>query len=167
MVDCTSERPALAMATAIYRPTVCPSCGKDFKRTTRKQVYCSARCKEKDRGQKRTRKAGLGGDTGAPAIVPAKPLKALDLHGVESASDAPVLQVRRPLPRKAEQRLQAAARSAVVRLAWPGWSEADYAKALQGAKAWVVDRPPAGAARKTREGTSITRPVDLLGVRYA
>ena len=42
----------------------CPICERKFERRARQQIYCSARCQ--DRGRKRTRKALLGQDTGAP-----------------------------------------------------------------------------------------------------
>src|SRR5262249_36268101 len=42
----------------------CPICERKFERRARQQIYCSVRCQ--DRSRKRTRKAFLGQDTGAP-----------------------------------------------------------------------------------------------------
>src|SRR5215471_10825539 len=44
----------------------CQACGRSVKRKSRQQRFCSDRCRDYAKGQKRTRKAFLGGDTGAP-----------------------------------------------------------------------------------------------------
>src|SRR5215831_21012400 len=44
----------------------CQACGRCVKRKSRQQRFCSDRCRDYAKGQKRTRKAFLGGDTGAP-----------------------------------------------------------------------------------------------------
>jgi hypothetical protein len=48
----------------------CPICGRIVTRKARQQRFCSDRCRERnregERGKTRSRKALLGGDTGAP-----------------------------------------------------------------------------------------------------
>ena len=43
----------------------CESCGRRVKRKSRRQLYCSDRCREWSKGQRRTRKSFLDGDTSA------------------------------------------------------------------------------------------------------
>ena len=58
-------------AQAFHRaaPVECP-CGRTVERKERRQRFCSDRCRERERGNNRTRKAGLGGYTGAPRTPP-------------------------------------------------------------------------------------------------
>jgi hypothetical protein len=60
-------------ATRRDAPVVCPTCGRRAERKMRGQRYCSTRCR--DRGRKRSRKAFLGTDTGAPATSHKSPSK--------------------------------------------------------------------------------------------
>lgn len=151
-------------------PVKCPACGRSVARKARQQRYCSERCKEKAR--ERSRKCALesefterpetapqcvshsrqGGDTGAPT------------DSLEFVNEINGLQIQNQRPSPgilpvAVKRLEGAACRAVLRLAWPGWTEADYFRALRGAKAWVVDRAPAGAVgSKARKAAPVARP---------
>ena len=49
-----------------YETFRCQACGRGVKRKSRQQRFCSDRCRDYAKGQKRTRKAFLGEDTGAP-----------------------------------------------------------------------------------------------------
>jgi hypothetical protein len=67
-------------------PVICDNCGREVERQARQQRFCSARCKEAARGRRRSRKALLTRDAGAPS----HPLKKLNgfsaLEGPESRS---------------------------------------------------------------------------------
>ena len=60
--------PQAASRSAARRdaPVRCPSCGREVRRKARQQVYCSTRCREREKAKKRCRKAGIGSGTGAP-----------------------------------------------------------------------------------------------------
>ena len=56
-----------ARAQARTRNLTCERCGKSFThRAGRRPSYCSDRCRLREFGRRRVRKAGLGGDTGGP-----------------------------------------------------------------------------------------------------
>ncbi len=63
---------------------ICATCGRKVLRQMRAQKYCSPRCRELSR--KRSRKAHLGPDTGAPATPTKKQRKTNDLQRTESRS---------------------------------------------------------------------------------
>jgi len=48
-------------------PVTCASCGREVQRRARQQRFCSDRCRNREIGRKRVRKAFLGRDTRAPA----------------------------------------------------------------------------------------------------
>src|SRR5262245_4787474 len=56
------SRPAIRRDT----PVQCPSCGRAASRKARQQRYCSTRCQQRERAKKRSRKALIERDTGAP-----------------------------------------------------------------------------------------------------
>ena len=60
-------------------PVICAGCGRQVQRRSRQQRFCSDRCRNREIGRRRVRKASLGRDTGAPANRPKKAnkLKAL------------------------------------------------------------------------------------------
>jgi hypothetical protein len=58
----------MILALRRNEPVVCVNCGRRVARHSRRQIYCSPRCKERGRG--RVRKAFMGVDTGAPTIPP-------------------------------------------------------------------------------------------------
>ena len=66
------------LATRRDEPVTCAACGRRVQRRMRGQRYCSARCREKNRG--RVRKAFLGHDTRAPT-TPIK--KYSSINGLE------------------------------------------------------------------------------------
>jgi hypothetical protein len=98
----------------------CPACGRVVERKARQQKFCSKRCRDREIGRKRTRKAFLGQDTGAPAHPP-KFIN--ENNGMQS-------QKWRPNPRLSGV-LDALARKAAANLKWPGWTEADYRRAYE------------------------------------
>jgi len=53
-------------------PVTCASCGREVQRRARQQRFCSDRCRNREIGRKRVRKAFLGRDTRAPANPPKK-----------------------------------------------------------------------------------------------
>jgi hypothetical protein len=66
----------------------CNACGRTVRRKARQQKYCSDRCREYGRG--RSRKAFVGGDTGAPTNPP-KILSQINvLQGAKSGSSIPL-----------------------------------------------------------------------------
>jgi endogenous inhibitor of DNA gyrase (YacG/DUF329 family) len=59
--------PSIPRAHARTRKLNCGSCGKPITHHAgRRPSYCSARCRMREFGKGRSRKAFLGGDTGAP-----------------------------------------------------------------------------------------------------
>jgi hypothetical protein len=128
-------------------PVTCLACGRVVARKARNQRYCSLRCRgrAKEKARNRTRKAGLGGYTGAPTTAANFASKINELQGRKLA----------PNPLHSDD-MDVRAKKALATLRWPGWSEADYLRAMRGAKAWVVNRSPAGKARKA---TPIARPI--------
>jgi len=60
-------------------PVICAGCGRQVLRRSRQQRFCSDRCRNREIGRRRVRKASLGRDTGTPANRPKKAnkLKAL------------------------------------------------------------------------------------------
>lgn len=110
------------LATHRDSPVHCPSCGRAVTRKTRNQRYCSDRCRgrAKEKARNRTRKAGLGGYTGAPT------------GSVKFANEIKCLKPARtpPSPRISGV-LDALARKAMATLKWPGWTEADYRRAYE------------------------------------
>lgn len=54
----------MRLATNKRAAVVCAACGRSVERAARQQLYCSSRCREK--AKERSRKALLGGYTGAP-----------------------------------------------------------------------------------------------------
>jgi hypothetical protein len=79
-------QPAFHGQLAIRRtdPVCCPICGRIVPRKARQQRFCSARCrcrdKEHTRGKKRSRKALLERDTGAPT-TPLEKANGFNLFG--------------------------------------------------------------------------------------
>src|SRR5262245_20247331 len=53
-------------------PVTCASCGREVQRRARQQRFCSDRCRNREIGRKRVRKAFLGRDARAPANPPKK-----------------------------------------------------------------------------------------------
>jgi endogenous inhibitor of DNA gyrase (YacG/DUF329 family) len=68
-------------------PVICASCGRQVQRRSRQQRFCSDRCRNREIGRRRVRKALLGRDTGAPANRPKndKKRKALQRAGLLSS----------------------------------------------------------------------------------
>jgi len=67
-------------------PVICDNCGREVVRQARQQRFCSAGCKEAARGRRRSRKALLTRDTGAPSHPPKKLNGFSALEGPESRS---------------------------------------------------------------------------------
>jgi hypothetical protein len=72
-------------------PVTCAACGRKVQRRMRGQRYCSARCRENDRG--RVRKAFLGHDTRAPT-TPVK--KFNEINELETARTGSSTATRAP-----------------------------------------------------------------------
>jgi hypothetical protein len=53
-------------------PVICAGCSRSVPRRARQQRFCSDRCRNREIGHGRVRKASLGRDTGAPANPPKK-----------------------------------------------------------------------------------------------
>jgi hypothetical protein len=64
----------------------CTGCGREIVRRAKQQRYCSARCRNREVGRRRVRKAYLGTDTGAPAHPPKKNSKLKALQRVKTLS---------------------------------------------------------------------------------
>jgi len=74
--------------TTKRNPVICANCGRRAERKAKQQRYCSDRCREK--GKDRSRKALMGGDTGAPPN-PNKNINAINnLQGAKSGSSIPI-----------------------------------------------------------------------------
>jgi len=53
-------------------PVSCATCGRKVERRARQQRFCSDRCRNREIGRRRVRKASLGRDTRTPANPPKK-----------------------------------------------------------------------------------------------
>ena len=69
-------------------PVICAECGLKAARKAKQQRYCSDRCREK--GKDRSRKALMGGDTGAPPNPPKNISAINNLQGAKSGSSIPI-----------------------------------------------------------------------------
>src|SRR5262245_30966717 len=69
----TPERPEVLRRDA---PVICEACRHAVARKARQQRYCSDRCRESCK--KRSRKAGMGGYTGAPPNPLNHPIKSME-----------------------------------------------------------------------------------------
>jgi hypothetical protein len=76
------------LARSQTQAVVCATCGRRTIRKARQQRYCSTRCREQ--GKERSRKAFVGGDTGAPPNPPKKENKNNVLQGGKSGSSFPI-----------------------------------------------------------------------------
>jgi endogenous inhibitor of DNA gyrase (YacG/DUF329 family) len=77
------------MPKAVLRrdaPVACASCGRKVERRARQQRFCSDRCRNREIGRGRVRKASLGRDTGAPANPPKKDRKLKALQRAKTLS---------------------------------------------------------------------------------
>ena len=72
----TPERPEVVDRDA---PVICEACGRAVARKARQQRYCSDRCRESCK--KRSRKAGMGGYTGAPPKPPKSSKQIIGVRG--------------------------------------------------------------------------------------
>jgi endogenous inhibitor of DNA gyrase (YacG/DUF329 family) len=68
----------------------CEACGRRVKRKSRQQLYCSDRCREWSKGQRRVRKSFLDGDTGASPDPLFLSNKNNGLQGQKSGSSIPL-----------------------------------------------------------------------------
>lgn len=120
-------------------PVHCPSCGHAVPRKTRNQRYCSDRCRgrAKEKARNRTRKAGLGGYTGAPTTSAKFINKNNDVRPAPSRPNSRISGV-----------LDALARKAAATLKWPGWTEADYRRAYERLKRDPAFNPGKRSGRK-------------------
>jgi endogenous inhibitor of DNA gyrase (YacG/DUF329 family) len=64
----------------------CAGCGREVARRARQQRFCSARCRNREIGRWRVRKAFLGRDTRAPANPPKKDNKFKALQRAKTLS---------------------------------------------------------------------------------
>jgi hypothetical protein len=60
--------PTRILALHRNEPVICVVCERRVQRRSRRQIFCSPRCKETGRG--RVRKAFMGADTGVPTYPP-------------------------------------------------------------------------------------------------
>jgi endogenous inhibitor of DNA gyrase (YacG/DUF329 family) len=68
----------------------CEACGRRVKRKSRQQLYCSDRCREWCKGQRRVRKSFLDGDTRASPHPLLLSNKNSGLQGQKSGSSIPL-----------------------------------------------------------------------------
>jgi endogenous inhibitor of DNA gyrase (YacG/DUF329 family) len=68
----------------------CEACGRRVKRKSRQQLYCSDRCREWSKGQRRVRKSFLEGDTRASPHPLFLSNKNNELQGLKSGSSIPL-----------------------------------------------------------------------------
>jgi endogenous inhibitor of DNA gyrase (YacG/DUF329 family) len=61
-----------AFANRRDAPVICAGCNRSVARRARQQRFCSDRCRNREIGRRRVRKAFLGRDTRAPANPPKK-----------------------------------------------------------------------------------------------
>jgi endogenous inhibitor of DNA gyrase (YacG/DUF329 family) len=71
-------------------PVVCAACGRRVARKSRHHKFCSDRCREWAKGQKRVRKSFLGEDTGASPQPPKTSNGNNKLQGTISGSNPPL-----------------------------------------------------------------------------
>jgi hypothetical protein len=69
----------------------CAGCDREIVRRAKQQRYCSARCRNREVGRRRVRKAYLGTDTGAPAHPPKKASKLKALRRAKTLSSTRIL----------------------------------------------------------------------------
>jgi hypothetical protein len=79
-----NKKTARISAARRDEPVTCAACGRKVQRRMRGQRYCSARCRENDRG--RVRKAFLGQGTGAPTTPVKKFSKINELEAAKTGS---------------------------------------------------------------------------------
>src|SRR5262249_50107529 len=72
-------------------PLTCASCGREVQRRARQQRFCSDRCRNREIGRKRVRKAFLRRDTRAPANPPKKDKEFKVLQRVKRQSTMRIL----------------------------------------------------------------------------
>ena len=71
-------------------PVTCAACGRRVARKVRQQRYCSDRCRDYEKGQRRVRKSFLSTDTRASPNPPFLPTKNNELRGAKSGSSIPL-----------------------------------------------------------------------------
>ncbi len=132
-----TPEPGSRPATRRDTPVRCHSCGRSVVRKARQQKFCSKRCRDREIGRRRTRKALLGTDTRAPADYPKFINKNNGLRATHS----------RPNPRISAV-LDALARKAATTLKWPAWTQADYRRAFERLERDPVFNPSKRDGRK-------------------
>jgi endogenous inhibitor of DNA gyrase (YacG/DUF329 family) len=68
----------------------CQACGRRVARKSRQQRYCSDRCRDYEKGQRRVRKSFLSDDTRASPNPPFLLSQNNDLQGAKSGSSIPL-----------------------------------------------------------------------------
>src|SRR5436190_22847891 len=68
----------------------CGACGRRVGRKARQQRYCSDRCRDYEKGQRRVRKSFLSTDTRASPNPPFLPTKNNELRGAKSGASIPL-----------------------------------------------------------------------------
>jgi hypothetical protein len=71
-------------------PVICAACGRRVSRKARQQRYCSDRCRDYQKGQRRVRKSFLSTDTRASPNPPFLAHKNNELRGTQSGSSIPL-----------------------------------------------------------------------------
>ncbi len=71
-------------------PVICAACGRRVSRKARQQRYCSDRCREYEKGQRRVRKSFLGTDTRASPNPPFLSNKNKELQAAKSGASIPL-----------------------------------------------------------------------------
>ena len=71
-------------------PVVCAACGRRVGRKARQQRYCSDRCRDYEKGQRRVRKSFLSTDTRASPNPPFLANKNKELRAAKSGSSIPL-----------------------------------------------------------------------------
>jgi endogenous inhibitor of DNA gyrase (YacG/DUF329 family) len=73
-----------------FEAVSCAACGRKVKRKSRQQRFCSDRCRDWNKGQRRVRKSFLGTDTRASPQPPFLPNKVNVLRARHTGSSVPL-----------------------------------------------------------------------------
>ena len=81
-------------------PVRCRACGRPVERGARQQRFCSTRCRKRDWGKKRCRKAGLAPDAGGATNPPKKLNQVNGVQGAKRVPNPPVFAPARIIERE-------------------------------------------------------------------